>query len=113
MRYNGPDGGVIKNLGERDLQIKNEQWKDGKMTMQVGDKINKLLAAVSQIGQAGNKVVFYDDDGKHRIIDKKSGETTEMYERDGTFKTDIWVWNPDAVPPDEEGNRGFQGQGKW
>ena len=55
-------------------------------------------------------MTFYDDDDKHRITKKRTGEITEMYEKDGSFKMDLWVWNPDGEP---EEKIGFPGQGKW
>ncbi len=53
---------------------------------------------MSTIGPAGSKVVFYDDDNSHRVMDKRTGDFTEMYGREGTYKTDTWVGNPDGDP---------------
>ena len=75
------------------------------------DKVNKFLAAVSKIGKAGNKIKFFDDDGEHRITNKTTGEVTPMFEKDGTFKMNLWVWNPNGKP--EAADAGFRGQGKW
>ena len=63
------------------------------------------------MGQAGNEILFFDDDGAHRIINKTTGEKTPMYEKDVTFKFDLWMWNPSGKA--KEAETGFQGQGKW
>ena len=94
-------------MGEKELSVVNDLGAPGKITVQIGDKINKLLAAVSRIGQAGNTITFYDDDDKHRIVNKATGEVTEMTDKNGTFKMDLWMWNPEA-----EGAEGFQRPGK-
>ena len=63
------------------------------------------------MGHAGNKITFFDDDGAHRIINKNTGAETMMHEKDGTFKFNLWMWNPNGKP--DETQAGFQGQGKW
>ena len=55
---------------------------------------------------------FFDDDGCHRIINKKSGVETKMREVNGTFKMDLWTWNPKGGEKKTE-EAGFQRQGKW
>ena len=56
--------------------------------MQVAD-VSKLLAAVSQICDAGNKVVF-DNNGSY-IESKQSGMRTAMRRENGVYKFDMWV----------------------
>ena len=64
----------------RSLDVVNDLFVPGKITIQVCDKVNKFLAAVSKIGKAGNKITFVDDDGEHRIPNKTAGEVTPMFE---------------------------------
>ena len=122
LQYNAAEGSIIKKLGEKELSVVNENGIPGRITVQIGDKINKLLAAVSKIGHAGNKVTFFDDDGCHRIVNKRSGVETRMREVNGTFKMDLWVWNPKGGAKRGEdspigsvrqaGEVGFQRQGR-
>ena len=93
----------------KDVRVLNDNFVEGGITVQICDKVNKFLAAVSQIGKAGNKITFYDDDGRHRIVNKATGEETPMFEKDGTFKMNLWVWNPNGGNGGE--NAGFQRQG--
>ena len=112
LRYNAAEGSEIKNMGEKELNVVNDLGAAGKITVQIGDKINKLLAAVSKIGHAGNKITFFDDDGCHRIVNKASGVETKMHEVNGTFKMPLWVWNPKGCGKQSEAT-GFQGQGEF
>ena len=83
-----------QNMGEKELSVVNDLGVPGRITIQICHKTNKLLAAVSKIGQAGNKITFFDDDGEHRVTNKRTGAVTPMVEKDGTFKMNLWVWNP-------------------
>ena len=81
LQYNAADGGVINNLGEKDVAVMNDNFAAGGITVQICDKVNNFFAAVSQIGKAGNKITFYDDDGRHRIVNKVTGEETPSARR--------------------------------
>ena len=111
LQYNAANNGIIKNLGEKDLDVLNDNFIPGGITVQICDKVNKFLAAVSQIGKAGNKITFFDDDGKHRIVNKTTWEETPMFEENGTFHMNLWVWNPEGKPAESE--QGFRGQCKF
>ena len=76
VQYNAADGGIISSLGEKELEVVNDTCVTGKITVQLCDKVNKFLVAVSKMGRAGNKIVFFDDDGQHRIVKKVTGEET-------------------------------------
>ena len=111
QKFNRKGVKIINNLGEKRLDVVNEAAVPGDITVQICDKVNKFLVAVPKMGHAGNKITFFDDDGAHRITNKITGEETPMYEKDGTFKFKLWMWNPSGKPV--ETKSGFQGQGKW
>mgnify|MGYP003331822944 CR=1 FL=1 len=73
LRYNAAEGSEIKNIREKELSVVNDLGEPGRTTIQIGDKINKLLAAVSKLEHAGNKITFFHDDGKHRIVIRALG----------------------------------------
>ena len=58
------------------------------MTMQVAD-VNKVLASVKRICDAGNKVIFEKNGGN--IINTVSGRVTELEERNGTYVFNMWL----------------------
>ena len=58
------------------------------MTMQVAD-VNKVLASVKRICDAGNRVVFDKNGGK--IIDTATGKVTELEEKNGTYVFNMWL----------------------
>ena len=109
------NGAKIKNEGEKVLKGVTSEGLPLGFTAQITD-VTKTLCSVSKIVAAGNKVVFNDDDGCNRIINKVTGAETPMFEKDGTYRMNLWVWNPNAKT--DEGNvadqMGFQRQGnKW
>ena len=61
------------------------------MSIQVAD-VTKLLAAVSQICDAGNRVVF-DSEGSY-IENKVSGDITWLREKNGMYVLTLWVRRP-------------------
>ena len=59
--------------------------------------VTKALGAVRKMVRAGNKVVFDEDEhgnNKSYILDKRSGAKTEMKDKKGTYKFNIWVKRP-------------------
>lgn len=54
LKYNAAEGSEIKNIGETELNVVNDNGEPGRVTIQIGDKINKLLATVCKIW-AGRK----------------------------------------------------------
>ena len=82
------DGTKISEHGERMLiGVDNEGMAMG-MKMQVAD-VSKLLAAVSSICDAGNRVIF-DNEGSY-IESKKTGKKTVMRRENGVYKFDLWM----------------------
>ena len=55
VQYNAADGGIINNLGGKSIDVVNDTFAPGNIAVQICDKVNKFLAAVSQIGKTGNK----------------------------------------------------------
>ena len=86
--YIAANGSKISNYGEKRIAgISNEGVPMG-MTMQVTD-VQKVLAAVSQMCDAGNRVIF-DNDGSY-ILNKKTGQRTAMRRERGVYKFDMWI----------------------
>ena len=86
--YVAANGTKINNYGERRLQGVNHDWTPMGMSIQVSD-VNKVLAAVSQICDAGNRVVF-DNVGSY-IESKATGKRTAMRRENGVYKFDMWI----------------------
>ena len=58
------------------------------MTMQVAD-VNKVLASVKRICEAGNTVSFDSNGGV--IWNRATGKTTRLEERGGTYSFNMWL----------------------
>ena len=86
--YVAANGTRISNHGEKMLiGVDNEGMAMG-MKMQVAD-VSKLLAAVSSICDAGNRVIF-DNDGSY-FESKKTGKNTVMRRESGVYNFDLWM----------------------
>ena len=78
----------MPNYGEKRLQWKAEGGSVGGITLQLTDVL-KPLASVSQICEAGNRVVFEDTGGYIENI--KSGTRTPIRKAGKAYKLDLWV----------------------
>ena len=52
--------------------------------------VNKFLASVSKLAEAGHRVEFDEETG-HKIINKKTGSVRYMTKQNGVFKLPMWV----------------------
>ena len=93
--------GKIPNEGEVDFPFQTKEGGKHSWTFQVAN-VNKVLASVSALVDAGHRVIFdrCDKTGVDLsfIVHKKSGESIRM-------KRERNVWTVDTyVDPDDEGN---------
>ena len=86
--YNTANGGTMPNYGEKRLQWKSEGGSVGGITLQLTDVL-KPLASVSQICEAGNRVVFEETGGYIENI--KTGIKTPIRKAGKAYKLDLWV----------------------
>ena len=79
----------IPNLGEKKLQGITEEGQDVGMTIQVA-QVNKVLASVGRMCEAGNRVVFDDEEGSY-IMNKRTKKITKLVKRNGVYKFSIMI----------------------
>lgn len=78
-------------IGERRLVGTDERWEPLGLTMQVAN-VSKVLRSVRKTCDAGNMVVF-DNEGSY-VMNKRTGATTKIWERNGVYEIDLWVEVP-------------------
>ena len=88
VQYEVADGNPIPNLGEKHFIAVANGGETRKMRAQVCD-VNKALLSVKWIVQAGNKVVF--DEEQSYIEDKTTGERMVLEDRGGMYMLKLWV----------------------
>ena len=89
MHYRAANNMKIPNLGEKKLQGITEEGQDVGMTIQVA-QVNKVLASVGRMCEAGNRVVFDDEEGSY-IMNKKTRKITKLVKRNGIYKFNIMI----------------------
>ena len=88
MKYVAANGSPIDNHGQKTVKGFTDTWGQVDMTMQVAD-VNKVLASVKRICDAGNQVIFDRHGGK--IINNTTGKTTHLEEKNGTYVFNMWL----------------------
>ena len=92
QKYVSASEDLISNLGEQELPIMTDDWKEGIAKYQVAD-VMRPLNAVSEIcdagGGEGQLVIF----GKHGgiIYNPQSGSQTQFQREDGIYTLEFWV----------------------
>ena len=89
MHYRAANNMKSPNLGEKKIEGINEEGQDVGMTIQVA-KVNKVLASVGRMCEAGNKVVFDDEEGSY-IMNKKTGKVTKFEKRNGVYNFNLMI----------------------
>ena len=90
VTYTSACGTVIRNLGEIDIEAVTEDGVKLDLTAQVAD-VKQPLAAVRKICQAGNRVVFDDEESECFIENKETKARTQISFEDGTYAVKLWV----------------------
>ena len=89
MHYRAANNMKIPNLGEKKLQGITEEGQDVGMTIQVA-QVNKVLASVGRMCEAGNRVVFDDEEGSY-IMNKRTKKITRLEKKNGVYKFNIMI----------------------
>jgi hypothetical protein len=89
----GSGGKAITNMGEKRLEVMDENGTMSFMKVQMCDGLNpkKFLASVSRMNQAGHRVVFDDVESGSYIENKVTGVKTWLKQEGGVFFLDLWV----------------------
>ena len=102
MGYRAANGTKIVNEGQRDIRGYTKGGNLVDMAMNVCDVTKPLGSAMSMM-KAGNRIVL-DEEGSY-ILNKASGKTTGVEDRDGSLVFDIWVPKKDSAR-----EQGYQGK---
>ena len=96
----GPDHFKTANNG----QVKNEGGVEIVAAFQNGDEkkikfkvlgVKRMIAAVSKLVSNGHRVVFDSEaQGGSYIMNKRTGRTHKIFERNGVYEVPIWVKKP-------------------
>ena len=97
LEYTVANGGKVVNKGEKEVPMITEEGEKASMTFQMAD-INKPLASVRRMCEAGNRVVF-DEEGSY-IENKKTGRKTGMQKERGVYVLTVKV--PKAMEESRE-----------
>ena len=79
----------IPNRGQKLLQLKTKEGQKKLMTVQIA-KVRKPLISTIRMNEAGNDVNLTCH--KPHIINRKSGERTELRRVGKSYLLDMWIW---------------------
>ena len=103
VHYVACNNGRIKNEGEADLEFLSPEGHKHSWTFQIAE-VNKVLAAVSALVDAGHRVIF-DKDVKTGvdtsfIVNKATGVSTRMRREKNVWVVDAWIEEEDEANKD-------------
>ena len=105
IHYVAANGARIPNEGEVDFPFQTKEGKRHSWVFQVAE-VNKVLAAVSALVDAGHRVVFDKDEETGTdlsfITNKKTGDSIRMIRDRNVWTIDVYL--------DEDGMPGFSRQ---
>ena len=89
QHFSGADGSKMRNLGCKDIEAStdNGDWLGARI--QIADKVKRTLLSVGKLVDSGNTAIF-DNDGSY-IVNKQTGESTQIYKENGVFKLGLWI----------------------
>ena len=103
VHYVACNNGRIANEGEADLEFLSGEGNHHKWTFQIAE-VNKVLASVSSMVDAGHRVIFDKDDKTGLdisfIVNKKTGVSTKMRREKNVWVVDAWIEEEDPVHND-------------
>ena len=94
ITYQPAGGKAIKNEGEFDVLGSTKEGDSVKWTFQVAD-IVRPLGAMSDVEKMGNRIEL-DGKGKRYIVNKKTGQKTQIKVRNGVYEVELWVRDQDG-----------------
>ena len=110
VHYVACNNGRIANEGEADLEFLSAEGNHHSWTFQIAE-VNKVLASVSAMVDAGHRVIFDKDDKTGMdisfIVNKKTGVSTKMRREKNVWVVDAWI---EEENPEHQG-LGFARQG--
>ena len=88
LTYRTANNQPVPNEGEKRIMGWTDEWEETGITIQVAN-VKKVLASVSRICDAGNRVVF---EGKGGYIQNvRTGKRTDLKQVNGCYTFDMWV----------------------
>ena len=102
-KYLAASDDVIKNIGQGSMDAQDSNGMPLNFTMQVGDRVKRILLSTRRAGEAGNMTIFNADLDAIRelaklskvdenfIYSKKSKKSTRILYKDGLYKLPLWV----------------------
>ena len=94
---------VIKNIGQGSMDAQDANGMPLNFTMQVGDRVERILLSTRRAGEAGNMTIFNADLEAIReiakmsqvdenfIYSKKTKKSTRILYKDGLYKLPLWI----------------------
>ena len=103
VHYVACSNGRIPNEGEAEMEFTTQEGHDHRWTFQIAE-VNKVLAAVSSLVDAGHRVVFDRDPitklDTSFIIHKQSGNSTKLRRERNVWVVDAWIEEDGEPDPD-------------
>ena len=93
----------IKNIGQGVMDAQDAHGIPLNFTMQVGDRVKRILLSTRRAGEAGNMTIFNADLDAIReiakqnsvdenfIYSKKTRKSTRILYKDGLYKLPLWI----------------------
>ena len=94
----------IPNLGQKKFEVETEDGSKGKIKYQIAD-VSRPLNAISDICDAGNRVIFGKNGGM--IMNIESGTETYFNRENGIYVLNLWI-----KPKEPNKDSDFRGQGR-
>ena len=95
FQYVAANGATVSHYGEKDLKGETDTGDRVNMVMQVAG-VMKVLASVSRMTRANNRVVFYSE-GSY-ILNKTTNKRTPLKENNGVYVVNVWVKRKEEWP---------------
>ena len=89
--FSSATGEPIPNLGEMSIMMVTRERTTRAMTF-TACPVAKPLASVKRICSAGHVVIF-DEEGSY-ILNKHTGQVTNMMQKNGVYMIEAWVLKP-------------------
>ena len=88
VKYEVADGSLIENMGQKTFMAVTDTGVTNQMTAQVTE-VKKALLSVAKIVQAGNRVVF--DNNNNFIENTTNGKRITIEQKNGSYVMKVWI----------------------
>ena len=99
VTYNGPNGSVMKNHGEKLVEMSTDEFPSLGSVWQVGGGIKKPLVSAGQAARAGFASWLDEPEGESYVVHEKSVKKIELNWINGVYKMRTWVRKPGFTRP--------------